>query len=115
MMVGEREGVKLGNAIFFDCITSDLEIVFGLSWETTDDVCSNRDLLTIRAIEVSDFCQNFIEFVRKVASVHEFEHLVGETLNRKVKMWNKPRIFDNFKKLISEILWIDTGNSDPWN
>lgn len=27
----------------------------------------------------------------------------------------EPWIFDNFKKLISEILRIDTGNSDSWN
>lgn len=76
MMIGEREGMELGNAIFLYAFAGLLEVFFAFSWKTTDDVCSNRDAVTIWTIKISDFCEDFIELIRKIASIHEFEHLV---------------------------------------
>lgn len=96
--------------IFLYSLASLFKIFLCLSRETTDDIGSNRNLITIWTVEISDFCEYFIKFIREISSVHQFEDFVRKRLNRKMKMRNKSRIFYNFKKLIGKILRIDTGN-----
>ena len=115
VVIREWEGMELGYAIFLYSLASLFKIFLCLSRETTDDICSNRNLITIWTVEISDFCEDFIEFIRKITPIHKFEYFVRKGLNRKMKMRNKSRIFDNFKKIIGEILWINTRDSDPWN
>ena len=115
VMIREWEGMELGYAIFLYSLAGLFKIFLCLSRETTDDISSNRNLITIWTVEISDFCEYFIEFIGKVASIHKFEYFVRKGLNRKMKMWNESRVFDNLKKLIGEILWINTRDSDPWN
>ena len=115
MMIWEWESMELGYAIFLYSLAGLFKIFLCLSRETTDDICSNRNLITIWTVEISDFCEYFIEFIRKVTPIHKFEYFVRKWLNRKMKMRNKSRVFDNLKKLIGEILWINTRDSDPWN
>ena len=115
MMIREWEGMEFGYAIFLYSLAGLFKIFLCLSRETTDDIGSNRNLITIRTVEISDFCEYFIEFIRKVTPIHKFEYFVRKGLNRKMKMRNESRVFDNLKKLIGEILWINTRDSDPWN
>ena len=76
VMIREWEGMELGYAIFLYSLASLFKIFLCLSRETTDDIGSNRNLFTIWTVEISDFCEYFIEFIGKVSSIHEFEHLV---------------------------------------
>ena len=115
MMIWEWESMELGYAIFLYSLAGLFKIFLCLSRETTDDICSNRNLITIWTVEVSDFCEYFIKFIREISSVHKFEYFVRKWLNRKMKMRNKSRIFYNFKKLIGEILRINTGNPNSRN
>ena len=115
VMIREWEGMELGYAIFLYSLASLFKIFLCLSRETTDDISSNRNLITIWTVEISDFCEYFIEFIREISSVHQFEDFVRKGLNRKMKMWNESRVFDNLKKFIGEILRIDTRNPNSRN
>lgn len=115
VMIREWEGMELGYAIFLYSLVSLFKIFLCLSRETTDDISSNRNLITIWTVEISDFCEYFIEFIREISSVHQFEDFVRKGLNRKMKMWNESRVFDNLKKFIGEILRIDTRNPNSRN
>ena len=76
VMIREWEGMELGYAIFLYSLASLFKIFLCLSRETTDDICSNRNLITIWTVEISDFCEYFIEFIRKVTPIHKFEYFV---------------------------------------
>ena len=76
VMIREWEGMELGYAIFLYSLAGLFKIFLCLSRETTDDIRSNRNLITIKTVEISDFCEYFIEFIGKVSSIHKFEYFI---------------------------------------
>jgi hypothetical protein len=76
VMIREWEGMELGYAIFLYSLAGLFKIFLCLSRETTDDISSNRNLITIWTVEISDFHQYFIKFIREISSVHQFEDFV---------------------------------------
>ena len=114
-MIRKRESMKLSNSIFLNCITGDLKILLSFSWETRDNISSNRNLILIWTIQSSNLCQHFIKLITQISSIHCLENWIRKALNRKMEMRDKPWITHHLKKMICKILRIDTRDSDSWD